>query len=51
MRERAKLVGAKLKVWSELDSGTEIELTLPAAIAYVRCPLAEVLETRSVMLL
>jgi hypothetical protein len=34
MRERARLVGAKLTVRSELDSGTEIELTIPAAVAY-----------------
>jgi signal transduction histidine kinase len=36
MRERAKLVGAKLVVWSELDSGTEIELTIPASAAYAK---------------
>jgi signal transduction histidine kinase len=34
MRERAKLVGGKLAVWSELDAGTEIELNIPAATAY-----------------
>ncbi len=34
MRERAKLVGGHLEVWSELQSGTEIELTVPASIAY-----------------
>jgi len=34
MHERAKLVGAKLAVWSELHSGTEAELTIPAALAY-----------------
>jgi len=34
MQERARLVGGKLAVWSELDSGTEIELTIPASIAY-----------------
>ena len=31
MRERAKLVGGKLAVWSELDSGTEVELSIPAS--------------------
>jgi len=31
--ERAKLVGGKLAVWSELDAGTEIELSIPAATA------------------
>jgi signal transduction histidine kinase/ligand-binding sensor domain-containing protein len=34
MRERAKLVGGSLEVWSELDSGTEVELSIPAASAY-----------------
>ena len=36
MRERAKLVGGKLAVWSELDSGTEAELTIPASVAYLK---------------
>jgi signal transduction histidine kinase len=36
MRERAKLVGGKLTVWTELDSGTEIELIIPGARAYVK---------------
>jgi signal transduction histidine kinase len=31
MRERAAVVGGKLTVWSELDTGTEVELTVPAA--------------------
>ena len=35
MRERAKLVGGHLEIWSELDSGTEIELSIPASIAYL----------------
>jgi signal transduction histidine kinase len=34
MRERAQLSGGKLAVWSEVGSGTEIEMTLPACIAY-----------------
>jgi hypothetical protein len=34
MRERAKLMGGKLAVWSALDSGTEVELSIPAARAY-----------------
>ena len=34
MRERAKLVGGKLTVWSELDSGTEVELSIPASRAH-----------------
>jgi signal transduction histidine kinase/ligand-binding sensor domain-containing protein len=38
MRERAELVGGNLAVWSELDSGTEIELTIPGSIAYTKSP-------------
>jgi signal transduction histidine kinase/ligand-binding sensor domain-containing protein len=34
IRERAKLIGGKLTVWSELDAGTELELSIPAARAY-----------------
>ena len=34
MRERARLVGGKLAVWSKLDSGTEVELSIPASTAY-----------------
>ena len=34
MRERANLVGGKLTVWSEIDSGTEVELSIPASTAY-----------------
>jgi len=34
MRERAKLMGGKLAVWSELDSGSELELSIPASRAY-----------------
>lgn len=36
MRERAKLIEAKLTIWSEVDSGTEIELRVPASIAYTK---------------
>jgi signal transduction histidine kinase/ligand-binding sensor domain-containing protein len=35
MRERASIIGGKLTVWSEVDAGTEVELCLPADIAYV----------------
>ena len=35
MRERATLVGGKLTIWSEVDAGTEVELRVPAGIAYV----------------
>ena len=38
MRERAKLVGSKLTIWTEQDSGTEIELVIPGARAYVKSP-------------
>ena len=34
MRERAKIVGGQLDVWSELDSGTEVELSIPASRVY-----------------
>jgi len=39
MRERAKLIGGKLAVWSELNSGTEVELSIPASRAYETSPL------------
>ena len=35
MRERATLIGGKLTIWSEVDAGTEVELRIPADIAYV----------------
>jgi signal transduction histidine kinase/ligand-binding sensor domain-containing protein len=38
MRERAKLVGGNLEVWSEPGSGTELELTIPGGSAYDRSP-------------
>jgi signal transduction histidine kinase len=38
MNERAKLVRGTLALRSELDSGTEVELTIPASIAYARPP-------------
>ncbi len=34
MRERAKLIGGKLAVWTAPDSGTEIELSVPASRAH-----------------
>ena len=34
MRERAKLIGGELVVWSEVDAGTEVELRVPAGTAY-----------------
>jgi len=38
MRERANVVGGKLTVWSEFDSGTEVELNIPAPRAYETSP-------------
>jgi signal transduction histidine kinase len=38
MYERAKLAGGKLAVLSKLDSGTEIDLTIPASVAYAKSP-------------
>ncbi len=38
MRERSNLIGGKLTVWSERDSGTEVELTIPGDHAYVTAP-------------
>jgi signal transduction histidine kinase len=38
MRERAKLLGGKLTVWSEVETGTEVELSIPASRAYERAP-------------
>jgi signal transduction histidine kinase len=34
MRERATLIGGKLTLWSEVDAGTEVELSIPASHAY-----------------
>ena len=34
MRERAKSIGGQLEVWSEQGAGTELELTVPASVAY-----------------
>jgi signal transduction histidine kinase len=34
MRERAELIGGDLEVWSQRQSGTEVGLNIPAAIAY-----------------
>jgi hypothetical protein len=36
MHERARLTGGKLAIWSAPGSGTEVELTIPGAIAYAR---------------
>jgi signal transduction histidine kinase/ligand-binding sensor domain-containing protein len=36
MRERAAAINGKLEVWSEKGAGTEIELTVPAGVAYAK---------------
>lgn len=36
MRERAKKIRASFEVWSRHDAGTEIELRVPARIAYLK---------------
>jgi signal transduction histidine kinase len=38
MHERAKLVKGKLAIWSEVNSGTEAELTVPTSVAYDNSP-------------
>ena len=34
MRERAQRIGSQLAFWSEVGAGTEVQLTVPGAIAY-----------------
>ena len=34
MRERAKAIGGNLELWSNVEHGTEVELTIPANTAY-----------------
>jgi signal transduction histidine kinase len=36
MRERAKKLGANLEVWSKPGAGTEVDLRVPADVAYRR---------------
>lgn len=38
MRERAKLTGGTLAVWTAPGSGTETELTIPGSHAYATAP-------------
>ncbi len=40
MRERAKKLGAHLDVWSKPGAGTEVDLRVPANVAYKRTPAA-----------
>jgi hypothetical protein len=34
VRERAKLAGGQLDFWSEVGAGTEVQVTVPASVAY-----------------
>ena len=36
MRERARNIGAHLSMWSNPGTGTEIDVTIPAKVAYMR---------------
>jgi len=36
IRERAKAIGGRLTFWTEAGAGTEVELTVPARIAYAK---------------
>ncbi len=38
VRERAKRLGAQLDFWSEPGAGTEVQLTVPASVAYETSP-------------
>jgi hypothetical protein len=38
MHERAELARGKLVVWNELESDTEVELSIPASKAYTKSP-------------
>jgi signal transduction histidine kinase len=36
IRERSKQIGARLDFWSEAGAGTEVELSIPASLAYAK---------------
>jgi signal transduction histidine kinase/streptogramin lyase len=38
IRERAQQIGGQLDLWSEAGAGTEVQLTVPAAVAYEKSP-------------
>jgi signal transduction histidine kinase len=42
VRERAKLAGAQLNFWSEVGTGTEVQVTVPASVAYAKPPEARI---------
>jgi signal transduction histidine kinase len=46
MRERAQSLGGELTIWSEVNSGTEIDLTVPSSGAYPK-PGLSVFRSRS----
>jgi signal transduction histidine kinase len=46
VRERAQRIGAELDFWSEAGAGTEVQLTVPAVIAYKTTPGAAGLKLR-----
>jgi signal transduction histidine kinase/ligand-binding sensor domain-containing protein len=48
MRERAKKLGGHIEIWSKPDSGTEIDLRVPAHVAYRRSR-ARFFRTRSLL--
>jgi signal transduction histidine kinase len=37
VRERVRQIGAQLDFWSEVGAGTEVQLSVPAAVAYAAC--------------
>jgi signal transduction histidine kinase len=38
MRERAELIGGRLEIWSQRESGTQVELSIPGSLAYGNSP-------------
>jgi signal transduction histidine kinase len=36
VRERAKRIGAELDLWSQPEAGTEVQITVPASLAYLK---------------
>jgi signal transduction histidine kinase len=40
MRERSESIGGRLSVWSERNAGTEVDLRIPADIAYAQSPIS-----------
>ena len=42
IRERAKLAGAQLEFWSDVETGTEVQVTVPESVAYAKAREARV---------